>query len=150
MKSSPQSQLTPTKLIIRMPGSAQSAASFSDCLCIVYWSLETRLGRFVAARTVIKMGSIQKVAACVLVFVIAIAHVEIISTSEIPITFSLIVSYGRFGYNSSPGIPAIDLALEHIHSSGVLGEYKLQYSTVRDSEVACHMWGSCIRLETNT
>ena len=68
------------------------------------------------------MGSIQKVAACVLIFVIAIARMEIISTSEIPITFSLIVSYGRFGYNSSPGIPAIDLALEHIHSSGFLGK----------------------------
>ena len=85
------------------------------------------------------MGSIQKVAACVLVFVIAIARVEIISTSEIPITFSLIVSYGGFGFNSSPGIPAIDLALEHIHSSGVLGEYKLQYSTVRDSEVPAQL-----------
>ena len=129
-----------------MPGSAQRAASFSDCLCIVYWSLETRLGRFIAARTVIKMGSIQKVAACVLVFVIAIAHVEIISTSEIPITFSLIVSYGRFGFNSSPGIPAIDMALEHIHSSGVLGEYKLQYSTVRDSEVPAQLVNSCIKI----
>ena len=73
------------------------------------------------------MRSIQKVAACVLVLVIAIARVEVISTSEIPITFSLIVSYGRFGYNSSPSIPAIDLALDHIHNSGVLGEYKLQY-----------------------
>ena len=82
------------------------------------------------------MRSIQKVAACVLVLVIAIARVEVISTSEIPITFSLIVSYGRFGYNSSPSIPAIDLALDHIHNSGVLGEYKLQYSPVKDSEVS--------------
>ena len=67
--------------------------------------------------------------------VIAIARVEIIFTREIPITFSLIVSYGRFGYNSSPSVPAIDLALQHIHSSGVLGEYKLQYLSVKDSEV---------------
>ena len=128
-----------------MPGSAQSAASFSDCLCIVYWSLETRLGRL-AARTMIKMGSIQKVAACVFVFAITIARVEIISTSEIPITFSLVVSYGRFGFNSSPGIPAIDMALEHIHSSGVLGEYKLQYSTVRDSEVPAQLVNSWVRI----
>lgn len=82
-----------------------------------------------------KMKGIQKVAARVLALVIAIARVEVISTSEIPITFSLIVSYGGFGYNSSPSIPAIDLALEHINSSGVLGEYKLQYSPVKDSEV---------------
>ena len=132
-----------------MPGSAftcvfivllRSQTAFAS------WSLEPRLGRFVAARPLIKMGSILKVAACVLVFVIAIARVEIISTSEIPITFSLIVSYGRFGYNSSPGIPAIDLALEHIHSSGVLGKYKLQYSTVRDSEVPAQLVNSCIKI----
>ena len=83
----------------------------------------------------IKMRSIEKAAACVFAFAIAIARVQVISTREIPLTFSLIVSYGRFGYNSSPSIPAIDLALEHIHNSGVLGEYKLQYSTVKDSEV---------------
>ena len=81
------------------------------------------------------MRSIQKFAACVLALVIAFARVEIIFTREIPITFSLIVSYGRFGYNSSPSVPAIDLALQHIHSSGVLGEYKLQYLSVKDSEV---------------
>ena len=81
------------------------------------------------------MRSIQKFAACVFALVIAIARVEIIFTREIPITFSLIVSYGRFGYNSSPSVPAIDLALQHIHSSGVLGEYKLQYLSVKDSEV---------------
>ena len=82
-----------------------------------------------------KMRSIRKVTACVLALIVAIVRVEIISAGEIPINFSLIVSYGRFGFNSSPGIPAIDLALEHIHSSGILGEYKLQYSTVQDSEV---------------
>lgn len=81
------------------------------------------------------MRSVQKAATCVLALAIAITHVQVISTREIPLTFSLIVSYGRFGYNSSPSIPAIDLALEHIHSSGVLGEYKLQYFTVKDSEV---------------
>ena len=83
----------------------------------------------------IKMRSIQKFAACVLALVIAISRVEIIFTREIPITFSLIVSFGRFGYNSSPSIPAINLALKHIRSSGVLGEYKLNYSSVKDSEV---------------
>ena len=88
----------------------------------------------------------MKAAARVFALVIAIIRVEIFSAREIPLTFSLIASYGRFGYNSSPGIPAIDLALEHIHSFGVLEEYKLQYSPVKDSEVsvedkvACNMF----------
>ena len=78
----------------------------------------------------------MRAAACVLALVIAIACVKIFSATEIPLNFSLIVSYGRFGYNSSPGIPAIDMALEHIHSFGVLGKYKLQYSPVKDSQVS--------------
>lgn len=82
-----------------------------------------------------------------LALVIAIARVEIIFTKEIPITFSLIVSYGRFGYNSSPSIPAIDLALQHIHSSGVLGEYKLQYLSVKDSEVSVSLYIASIKLK---
>ena len=78
------------------------------------------------------MGSVQKAVVCL--FALTITFVDIAFAGAIPLNFSLIVSYGRYGYNSSPSIPAIELALEHINSSGVLLDYELQY-TVKDSEV---------------
>ena len=78
------------------------------------------------------MGSVLKTA--VWFFALTLTLTDIAFAGAIPLNFSLIVSYGRYGYNSSPSIPAIELALEHINNSGVLLDYELQY-TVKDSEV---------------
>ena len=69
------------------------------------------------------LGSVQKAATYVLALAIILVRLEIAFGERIPLTFSLILSYGRDGYNSSGTIPAIDLALEHVNSLGVLGEY---------------------------
>ena len=84
-----------------------------------------------------KLRSIQKAATYGLALAIILVRVGLTSAAAggIPITFSLILSNGSYGYNSSGTIPAIDLALQHINISGVLGEYKLQYSAVKNSEV---------------
>ena len=50
--------------------------------------------------------------------------------------FSLIISFGQDGFNSSGTVPAINLALEHIDQTDqVLPGYKLQHGRVQDSEV---------------
>ena len=54
----------------------------------------------------------------------------------VPLNFALITSFGEFGFNSSAGIPAIDLALEHINERQVIPGYKLQYTGVKDSKVS--------------
>lgn len=52
------------------------------------------------------------------------------------LTFVLITSYGRYGFNSSGTLPAADIALERINNrSDLLPGYNLAYDTVRDSEV---------------
>ena len=51
------------------------------------------------------------------------------------LNFSLIVSFGQEGFNSSASVPAVDLALEHIKEQNILGSYVLNYTTLRDSEV---------------
>ena len=85
------------------------------------------------------MANIRKASTYLVALTITLVCVDITIAGKIPLTFSLIVSYGRYGFNSSGNIPAIDLALEHINSSGVLGNYKLQYSTVKNSEVILFM-----------
>ena len=55
--------------------------------------------------------------------------------SATPVYFSLIVSYGEFGFNSSGVIPAVDIALDYINRSNLLAEYELRYKTVRNSKV---------------
>ena len=84
---------------------------------------------------IMNLGSVHKTAAYVFALAIILVRAEIAFGERVPLTFSLILSYGGSGYNSSGTIPAIDLALEHINSLGVLGEYQLQYSTVKDSGV---------------
>lgn len=84
------------------------------------------------------MANIQKASMYLIALTITLACVDATTAGRTPLTFSLIVSYGRYGFNSSGNIPAIDLALEHINSSGVLGDYELQYSTVKNSEVIDH------------
>lgn len=49
-------------------------------------------------------------------------------TSRIPLNFILMLSNSS-SYNSWGSIPAVDIALEMVDESGLLGEYKLQYST---------------------
>ena len=49
--------------------------------------------------------------------------------------FSLIVSRGEHGYNSSGVIPAIDIALEEIEQSQLLHNYSLTYVTEQNSKV---------------
>ena len=85
------------------------------------------------------MENIRKASTYLVALTITLVCVDVTIAGTIPLTFSLIVSYGRYGFNSSGNIPAIDLALEHINSSGVLGDYKLQYSTVKNSEVIYSM-----------
>ena len=60
-------------------------------------------------------------------------------TPPVPLHFSLVVSFGLDGFNSSGTIPAIDLALEQINTNQtVLPEYELLHTTPRDSEVSLH------------
>ena len=52
------------------------------------------------------------------------------------LTFMLIISYGKYGYNSSGALPAADMALEDINSDpDILTGYNLMYDKVRDSMV---------------
>ena len=51
------------------------------------------------------------------------------------LTFSLIVSFGEDGFNSSGAIPAINIALEHINTNkNLLENYTLNY-TLGNSKV---------------
>lgn len=59
------------------------------------------------------------------------------AAAEIPLYFSLILSFGRYGFNSSVMIPAVEIALERVRETQVLPGYRLEYSKVRDSEVRC-------------
>ena len=53
------------------------------------------------------------------------------------LTFILITSNGRYGFNSSGTLPAADIALERINSRpDLLPGYHLMYDTVRNSEVS--------------
>ena len=52
-----------------------------------------------------------------------------------PVYFSLIVSYGEYGFNSSGAIPAINIALEQMRKSNILPGYNLTYEVARNSKV---------------
>ena len=57
-------------------------------------------------------------------------------TDTVNLTFMLITSNGRYGFNSSGTLPAADIALERINNrSDVLPGYNLVYDSVRNSEV---------------
>ena len=52
------------------------------------------------------------------------------------LTIMLIISYGQFGFNSSGGLPAAEMALEDINNKpDLLPGYNLVYDPVRDSQV---------------
>ena len=56
--------------------------------------------------------------------------------AQTPLYFSLILSFGRYGFNSSGTIPAMEIALERVDEMQILPGYKLENSPVRDSEVS--------------
>ena len=53
-----------------------------------------------------------------------------------PVYFSLIISRGENGYNSSGAIPAIHIALEEIERHELLRDYNLTYVTAQNSKVS--------------
>ena len=57
------------------------------------------------------------------------------AAAQTPLYFSLILSFGRYGFNSSGTIPAMEIALERVDEMKILPSYKLKNSPVRDSEV---------------
>ena len=63
-------------------------------------------------------------------------HYQSVLPTDKPVYFSLIVSYGEYGYNSSGGIPAINIALEQIRAKKILPGYNLTYEVERNSKVA--------------
>ena len=59
-----------------------------------------------------------------------------LSTENTNLTFMLIISYGEFGFNSSGGLPAAEMALEDINSDpDMLPGYNLVYDRIRNSQV---------------
>ena len=63
-------------------------------------------------------------------------QVQSVLSTDKPVYFSLIVSYGEHGYNSSGGIPTINIALEQIRDRNILPGYNLTYEVERNSKVA--------------
>ena len=57
------------------------------------------------------------------------------AAAQTSLYFSLILSFGRYGFNSSGTIPAMEIALERVDEMKILPGYKLKNSPVRDSEV---------------
>ena len=74
-------------------------------------------------------------------FVASLAH----GADPVPLSFSLITSFGEFGYNSSPSVPAIEVALDRINQTQVLPGYRLQYTEIRNSQVR-NVGMSCVRV----
>ena len=51
-------------------------------------------------------------------------------------TFMFITSFGEFGFNSSGGLPAAEMALEDINNDpDILPGYNLVYDRIRNSKV---------------
>ena len=70
----------------------------------------------------------------VVVFTLFVIHVQAKNETK-PVYFSLIVSQGEHGFNSSGAIPAIDIALEQIEDQQNLRNYNLTYATEQNSKV---------------
>ena len=56
--------------------------------------------------------------------------------AQTPLYFSLILSFGEYGFNSSGTIPAMEIALKRVDEMQILPGYRLENSPVRDSEVS--------------
>lgn len=77
-----------------------------------------------------------------------VAHLGVAQPSAPkPVYFSLIVSYGEFGFDSSGGIPSVDIALNYINRSQILPGYQLMYEKPRNSKVGkilYHLSAHCV------
>ena len=63
-------------------------------------------------------------------------HAVALDPNNTNLTLMLITSFGQFGFNSSGGIPAAEMALEDINNNpDVLPGYNLVYDSIRDSQV---------------
>ena len=73
----------------------------------------------------------------VLILAVSILSLQVqgVLSTDKPVYFSLVVSYGEYGYNSSGGIPAINIALEQIRVRNILPGYNLTYEVERNSKV---------------
>ena len=65
-------------------------------------------------------------------------------TAQTSLYFSLILSFGEYGFNSSGTIPAMEIALERVDEMQILPGYKLENSPVRDSEVSEILTSKCV------
>ena len=67
-------------------------------------------------------------------FTLFVIHVQAKNENR-SVYFSLIVSRGEYGYDSSGVIPAIDIALDQIEDQQILRNYSLTYATAQNSKV---------------
>ncbi len=75
-------------------------------------------------------------AANLLELLLSLAIIQTIACADKQIRFSVILSFGEYGYNSSGAVPSLDLALERVAAMQVLPGYRLHYDTVWDSKVS--------------
>ena len=67
-----------------------------------------------------------------------------VAAAQTPLYFSLILSFGKYGFNSSGTIPAVEIALERVDEMQILPGYKLENSPVRDSKVSEILTSKCV------
>ena len=73
---------------------------------------------------------------CLLLIASLQQHSAVGQSENTNLTFMLIISYGEFGFNSSGGLPAAEMALEDINSDpDMLPGYNLVYDRIRNSQV---------------
>ncbi len=72
---------------------------------------------------------------------LSLAIIQTIACADKPIRFSVILSFGKYGFNSSGAVPSFDLALERVAATQVLPGFRLYYDTVWDSEVSLYIYG---------
>ena len=73
-------------------------------------------------------------AAALFIAIVLLLHQDVQSDDK-SVYFSLIVSRGENGFNSSGSIPAIEIALETIKNKTVLPGYNLTHEAARNSKV---------------
>ena len=73
--------------------------------------------------------------AALLIAIASLLVYDVLPSDDKPVYFSLIISRGENGFNSSPAIPAIHIALEQIKSNNLLPGYNLTYEGARNSKV---------------
>ena len=69
-----------------------------------------------------------------IIFTLFVTHAQAENETK-PVYFSLIVSRGEHGLNSSGVIPAVNISLEMIEQRQLLRNYNLTYVTAQNSKV---------------